>query len=418
MTEIKTRNRWWIVIAAVVLELALGAIYAWSAYVPSFTTVYFWTTTQTQIPYSVGLASFAIVVVFAGRLKERLGARLLIILSAAALGGGYLLGGILPITPLWTTLTVGLIGGAGIGFAYAIPISTGTKWFPDKKGLVVGLGMAGFGAGSLIWMYLFNGVLSKLSKPLMWTFIIYGVLYAGFVMFSYFFLEDPPKDYSVPGWTPPKVVSKTGEKIVVEDFTSKEMLRTPQFWYIFVTFLVGAGAGLMTIGIAKKWPTDVLTDLGFPTAIVSIATTIAASVIYPIFNGLGRISWGWFSDKIGWKWAMLIMNAVQTVFLFLIIVMVRHPVALAIGMAVLAFNYGGNFSLFPQATDQTFGSKNLSSNYGWVFFSYGVGGLLFPIIGGAFNDAGLQIWAFILAGILLAGCVALIYITKKPTKRA
>jgi len=410
------KNRWMVVIAAIVLELALGAIYAWSVYTGPLTAA-FGTQTLATLPYSIGLASFAVVVVFAGRLKEKIGAQWLIILSAACLGGGYILGG-LWINPVWISLTVGLIGGAGIGFAYALPISTGAKWFPDKKGLVTGLGMAGFGAGSLIWMALFNNGFSKIPNNSMnWAFIVFGVLYAMFIMGSYFFLHDPPEGYTVPGWTPPEAVTETGEIVVAEDFTSKEMLRTPQFWFIFITFMVGAGAGLMVIGIAKKWPTEVLTGLGIDAATVSAATFIAASVIYPIFNGLGRISWGWVSDKIGWKWSMLIMNAIQTVFLFLIIIMVRNPVTLSIGMAVLAFNYGGNFSLFPQATDQTFGSKNLSANYGWVFFSYGVGGLLFPLIGGLFADNNIQIWAFILAGILMAGCVALIYLTKKPTKK-
>ena len=219
------------------------------------------------------------------------------------------------------------------------------------------------------------------------TFIIYGIIYAVMVGQSYFFLFDPPTEYSVPGWTPPAAVDSTG-KATVEDFTSKEMLKTVQFWFIFLTFMIGAGAGLMTIGIARTWPGSFLgTD--------SFAVLFSAAVIYPLFNGLGRITWGWVSDKIGWRWSLLLMDGIQTVFLFLVIVMVKTPFTLPIVMAVLAFNFGGNFTLFPQATVQTFGTKNLSSNYGWVFLSYGIGGILFPFIGGLFGGVGAQNWAFV-----------------------
>lgn len=410
LLNVKIKNRWLVVIFAIILELALGAIYAWGTYKTALTTG--WTDTTKQLPFMVGLAAFAIVVVFAGRLKEKIGSQWLIIISAVCLGLGYILGGaIRPQTPVSLIFTYGLLGGAGLGFSYALPVSVGTKWFPDKKGLVVGLTMAGFGAGSLIWQYLFAGWLET-AVGLGTTFIIYGVIYIFMVGASFFFLVDPPEGYTVPGWTPPQPNSAEPEKSTIgEDFTSKEMLKTKQFWFLFTTFAVGAGAGLMTISLARSWP-----GTFFAEGTDAFPVVFSVAVMYPLFNGLGRITWGWASDKIGWKWSLLIMNTIQTVFLFLIIVMARNAVTLPIVMAVLAFNFGGNFTLFPQATDQNFGSKNLSSNYGWVFLSYGIGGIVFPLIGGLFGG-GNEIWAFVLSGILLAGCVVLVWFTKKPTKR-
>ncbi len=415
-TEKPVQNRWLVVIAAVVLELALGAIYAWGIYGTNMQALN-WEPWQIQLPYSISLASFAVTTVIAGRMKEKIGPRKLIILSAACLGGGYLLAGILPLSPFMLVLTIGIIGGAGIGFSYALPISTGVAWFPDKKGLVTGLGMAGFGAGALIWYYLFDGIFKDMNNGLQIGFVVFGICYAVFIMFSYFFLYEPPKDYTVPGYTPP--VAKTAEGTTVEVFNmeSKDMLKTPQFWMIFVSYMFGVGAGLMVIGIAKSWPATVLADQGLDPALVNTVTQLAAAFVYPLFNGLGRIIWGILAEKLSWKKALLIMNSVQTIFFILIIFLVKSPVGLIIGMAVMAFNYGGNFSLFPQATREAFGAKYISQNYGWVFLSYGVGGILIPMMGALLSGAGLQNVAFIISAVGLALTVGLMILYKKPTKQ-
>ena len=119
----------------------------------------------------------------------------------------------------------------------------------------------------------------------------------------------------------------------------------------------------MVIGIAKVWPTDVLQEAGFSAVEAAAAATFAAGVMYPLFNGLGRIGYGALNDKIGWKKSMLIMNSLQAVFMFLSLFFISTPITLWIVMAILAANYGGNFSLFPTATDNLWGSKNLAANY-------------------------------------------------------
>ena len=242
-------------------------------------------------------------------------------------------------------------------------------------------------------------------------FIVFGICYAAFIMFSYFFLYEPPKDYTVPGYNPPVV--KTADGSVVEEFNmdSKEMLKTPAFWMIFVSYMFGVGAGLMVIGIAKKWPVEVLTAQGIDPDTVNIVTQLAAALVYPFFNGLGRIIWGILAEKLSWRRALIIMNSVQTLFFILIIFLVKSPIGLIIGMAVMAFNYGGNFSLFPTATRNTFGSKYISQNYGWVFLSYGVGGILIPMMGAVFSGAGLQNVAFIIAAAISSSPLPVITIT-------
>jgi OFA family oxalate/formate antiporter-like MFS transporter len=407
-----TQNRWLVVLAAVVLELALGAIYAWSTFASYLKTEAGWTSTQTQWVFSAGTLALAIAVIFAGKLNEIIGPRKLIILSAAITGGGYILGGFLPLLPIWTTIAVGLIGGAGIGIAYALPISVCSKWFPDKKGLVVGLGMAGFGSGSLIWQYLLKGIFYE-AVGISWTFVIYGMCFIVMIMFSYFFLYNPPVGYTVAGYDP-SMKKNAGGPIEEINFTSKEILKTPQFYMLFYALMVGSGAGLMVIGIAKIWPQQVLTDLSYLNA-AEIAT-FSAAVIYPLFNGLGRIIWGWLSDKIGWKLSIIIMDSMQTVTFFLLVFLARTPVTLYISMAIIAFNYGANFTVFPMATGEIFGRKYLSSNYGYVFFAFGIGALFGPSLGGIFNDAGNQLIAFIIAGVSLAIGVVLMVLIKPPKK--
>lgn len=395
----KVQNRWLVVFAAVLLELALGAIYAWGVYVPTLTEMG-WTSSQTTIPFSISLASFAVVVVVAGKLKEILGATKLIMLSAIFLGGGYILAGLLPLTPLSLVLTIGLIGGSGMGFSYALPISVGIKWFPDMKGLVTGLSMAGYGVGALIWYYAYVYIFDNLQT----AFVSYGICYALMIGTAMFFLYDPPEHYTV---ETNETEVETIEVKVYDDFTPGEMLRTPQFYAIFFTYMFGVGAGLMVIGIAKSWPEQFL-----PENIV----LIAAAVIYPLFNGLGRIIWGIFAEKMGWKKAILIMNSVQTVFFVSILFLVKSPIGLFLGIAVIAFNYGGNFSLFPMATLQTYGPKNISTNYGWVFLSYGIGGIIIPMAGALLADANLQNVAFYISAITLGLTVLLISRFKTPKK--
>jgi OFA family oxalate/formate antiporter-like MFS transporter len=412
---VKTQNRWLVVIAAIVMELALGALYMWGgAFVGKIELISGWDKQSAQLPFSVGVIAFALMVIFAGRYKERIGTRNLILLSASVMGGGYIIGGLLPISPLVTTLTIGAIAGAGSGLAYALPVSVGTKWFPDKKGLVVGLSMAGFGAGSLIWIYAADILFDVLKLEIGIIWIVYGICYALMIGFSYIFLYDPPAGYTVPGYEPP--VAKVGSSAENIDFEDMEMLRTPQFYLIFLTFMIGAAAGLMVIGIAKVWPKDVLEAAGFSAIEAAAAATFAAGVMYPLFNGLGRIGYGALNDRIGWKKSMLIMNSVQAVFMFLSLFLISTPITLWIVMAVLAANYGGNFSLFPTATDNLWGSKHLAANYGLVFFAFGIGGLLGPNIGGIFRNSGQQEIAIVISGVMLIISVILIWFTEKPTK--
>ncbi len=408
-TQEKAMNRWLVVVGAILIQFCLGAIYAWSVFTAGLTKpiadggLYGFTATQSQNIFSVGLATFAVVMVMAGRLQAKTGPRPIAALGGIVLGLGYVLGGFLGKTFLAQLVCIGLVGGAGIGLAYVVPIAVGVKWFPDKKGLITGLAVAGFGFGATLWVKLaggfktilwvvpmdFPGLLNSLSiaglPGTQSVFLVYGIIFLACVLLGSIVMVNPPAGYRPAGWTPPAASSAASGAV---DLTSAQMMRTPQFYLIWFTFLAGAMAGLMVIGCIQLFGIDALQASGAvtdPKAAAAIAGT--AMALYAILNGLGRIIWGSVSDKFGRKNSIVLMCILQGVMMLAFFKVGGTAMGLILGACVIGFNFGGNFALFPAATADYFGNKNVGLNYGWVFLSYGFGGIFGPSIAGHFKTA-------------------------------
>ena len=393
----KILDRRLVIVGALLIQLCLGAIYAWSVFTPYLTDPdgkFAFTSTQTQVIFSVSLATFAVVMVLAGRWQAQVGPRTVAMTGGAVLGAGYILAGLFGQSFFALVLFIGLIGGAGIGLAYVCPIAVGVKWYPDKKGLITGLGVAGFGFGGLIWVYL-AGNWGHLLRDLgvLPVFLIYGIIFAVAVIGGSTWMVNPPEGWAPKGWKPPKSASKKGKKVHKVDYMPNEMLRIPQFYAIWAMFIFSSMAGLMTIGNIKLFGMDALQDptrAGLTKAAASAVTGTAMAVFYSLANGIGRIAWGSISDKIGYKLSLVIMCAIQGVVMLLFYFMGGTPALLYLAALLIGFNFGGNFALFPLATSDMFGAKNLGRNYGWVFTAYGVGGIVGPIMAGALRDASLK----------------------------
>lgn len=415
MNQQKVFNRGLVVLGAILIQLALGAIYAWSVFTPSL-TVEGWSRANTQWVFSLGLASFAVVMVFAGKKLPVWGPQKLAWLGGIVLGLGYLLAGVFGgYNFVALLILIGLIGGAGIGFAYVVPIAVGMRWFPDKKGMITGLAVAGFGFGALLWVKL-AGSWGQLIENigLSNTFTVYGIAFALMVLIGGIWMKFPPA-----GWKPEGYEEKQAASSAVpetKEFSSSEMLKKIQFYLIFFTFVFSAGAGLMSIGLMKLYPMEALMANGYSEAQASAIAGSAMAIFFSLANGLGRILWGTLSDLLGRKLSIILMTAIQGIVVILFTFMAGNEILLYIGATLIGFNFGGNFALFPTITADTFGAKNVGQNYPWVFLAYGVGGIFGPILGGKMGDAGNFAMAFTILGIaVLIGTVLTIMV--KPAKK-
>lgn len=415
-------RRWLVVSGAILIQLALGAIYAWSVFTARLTDPagpYAFSASETAWVFSTGLATFAIVMVLAGRVLPRTGPRPLALAGGLLLGAGYIAGGFLG-DSFWAQLVgIGFVSGAGIGLAYVVPIAVCVKWFPDRKGLITGLAVAGFGFGATIWVKLagswFGGLLNTTTvfglPGVQSVFVIYGITFFVLVLIGSTVMVNPPEDYRPAGWTPPS--PSTGADEGGLEFRARDMLRTPQFYMLWTVFMFAGIAGLMVIYCIKLFGIDALEYRGVADA---GAITGTAMAWYAIFNGLGRIAWGSISDRIGRKLTIVLMSALQG-----FTMLAAYHVFITFGVvhgfivaaALIGFNYGGSFALFPAITADYFGNRNVGSNYGWIFTAYGVAGLAGPLLAGYFKDAaqgavdpGVWMTPFIVAGsVCLLGAV-------------
>lgn len=416
MAENKIMNRWLVVLGAILIQLSLGAIYAWSVFTPPLKTVG-WSNLETQVVFSIGLASFAVVMVWAGRRLNDWGPRKLAWAGGIVLGISYVLAGLFGGTHFWAiTLLIGLLGGAGIGLGYVVPIAVGMRWFPDKKGLITGLAVAGFGFGAMAWVKLageWGHLLANYGLSV--TFVVYGILFAALVLIGGIWMVFPPLGWKPEGYTPPQATAGTANGAV--SFSSREMLSTAQFYLIFLAFTISAGAGLMSIGLMKLYPMEALQAAGIDPVEASAIAGTAMAVFFSLANGAGRILWGTFSDWLGRRRSILVMAGTQGLILLAFPFMAGQEYLLYLGAMLIGFNFGGNFALFPTMTADTFGTETVGQNYPYVFLAYGVGGILGPILGGMLGDMGNFPVAFTITGVACIVAAAMIF-KVRPLRRA
>lgn len=415
MAEEKVMNRWLVVAGAILIQLSLGAIYAWSVFTPALRNEG-WSRVDTQYVFALGLATFAIVMVWAGRRLNDWGPRKLAWVGGIVLGIGYALAGLFGGTNFWAVLIfVGLIGGAGIGLGYVVPIAVGMRWFPDRKGMITGLAVAGFGFGALAWVKLAGAWGNLLADfGLSATFVIYGFAFAALIVIGGIWMVFPPLGWKPKGYAPPEASSGASNGAV--SFTSGEMLSTLQFYLIFLTFTISAGAGLMSIGLMKLYPMEALQNAGLTQIEASAVAGTAIAVFFSLANGLGRILWGITSDWLGRKRSILIMTGTQGIILLAFPYMAGQEYLLYLGATLIGFNFGGNFALFPTMTADIFGTDTIGQNYPYVFLAYGLGGLLGPILGGMLGDMGNFPIAFTITGVACIAAAALTFMVNPPRR--
>jgi OFA family oxalate/formate antiporter-like MFS transporter len=389
--------RWKYVGAAVVINLCLGAVYAFSILVPPLEAAFHWTRIETSPAFTIALLTFALSMIPAGRLQDKKGPRTVVTIGGVLIGLGMILSSYTT-SLLWLYVSYGILLGLGIGFAYGAPIATCSKWFPDKKGLITGMVVFGFGGGAILFAPLWTFLINNYSWQ--YNFLVSGLLFMVLTITSAQILRNPPKDYVPAGWSPPE------KSKVTKDFEPMAMVKTLPFILIWVSYWFGTNAGLMTISQAKQVAKEI-------AKMDDLQATFAVSILGG-FNALGRILWGFIGDKIGREKALTIGFLACAVAL-LILSVVTEPTVFLIGLCLIGLCFGGFLALYPALTSDYYGSKNLGVNYGLVFTAYGAGSVLGPIMASYFRTyQGSYLPAFYISIVLaLLGMVLILFLRKK-----
>lgn len=419
------------------IQLCLGCIYSWSVFTPKLTLplseggLYGFSASQAAWIFSTATLTLAVVIIISGKILVITGPRKLAVISGIVLSSGYILAGLFGHSFFAQLFFIGLIGGIGSGLGYVIPIVVGIEWFPDKKGMVTGLAITGFGFGSMLWVKSAGSWFNLLDKldfyglgGVQSVFLLYGIIFLIMIPLGSIVMVNPPAGYVPKNWNPSlkadKIIRSSASGLV--NFTPSEMMKTPQFYMIWFTFLFSAMSGMMVIYCIKLFGIDALTASGLTTA---VASTVAGTAMgwYAIFNGFGRMGWGTISDKLGRKESIILMCLLQGVIMLLFFKMGGHRLTLIAGACMIGFNFGGNYTLFPSITADYFGNKMVGLNYGYVVIASGLAGVVGPQIAGYFKDAAKgnndpSVWVtpFVVAGIACLSGAFITMILKPPKK--
>jgi MFS transporter, OFA family, oxalate/formate antiporter len=401
-----SRRGWVVAFSGMGLNLALGVLYAWSVFGKQLTETvdrggFGWSKTEAALPYTVGIAFFAGMMVPAGRLQDKFGPRIVSTFGALLTGIGLIVASFAsPGNMFPALLGFGVMAGTGIGLGYASATPAAVKWFPPaKKGLITGIVVSGFGLASVY--------IAPLSKFLLGaygvnsSFLILGIAFAVITFFVAQFIKNPPVPVAASG--PQKIGSS-----VITDHSWREMLKTKTFYLLWIEFACGAMAGLMIIGHLAK---IVSVQSGNKIQIGFIFVALLA-----IFNAGGRLIAGMVSDYIGRLKTVLIVCISQAVIMFLFSKISTIPTFI-LGSAVVGFSYGACLSLFPSTCADYWGTKNLGLNYGILFTAWGVGGVFGPILAGGIADStGSYQMAYVISAALLIFAAILTFFTKAPAR--
>jgi OFA family oxalate/formate antiporter-like MFS transporter len=399
-------SRWWRVVGGLSMNLALGTLYAWSVFVAPLEKQFGWKRAQTSMAFTIAVVVFALTFVVAGRIQDKFGPFYCSLVGGILVSLGFFL---CAYTTSLTYLYIcfGAIGGLGNGFGYATPIPVMAKWFPDKRGLAVGLAVGGYGGGSAIFGPLSLYVLIP-AYGWQTTFQILGGCFLVMTMVGAFLLKNPPAGYKPAGWIP-AVASKSAA--TTYEFSPGEVLRTPTFYFMWVAYALGCSAGLMVISQLVPFAKSV--------NIAASALLAMTMVVGACGNAAGRILSGWMSDKLGRINVLRTMIGISMISMPLLYLAGGSVAMLYLAVFVVYWCYGTQLSVNGSATADFWGTKNAGINYGMLFTAWGVAGIIGPLIGGKlFEKYHDYQAAFYTAAALAAVALICEMLAKRPVARA
>ncbi|PRX41090.1 OFA family oxalate/formate antiporter-like MFS transporter [Planifilum fimeticola] len=396
-------NRWAIVAAAILMQIALGAVYGWSVFVNPLMEQYGWSRSEVTLAFTLAILFLGFGTILGGLLQDRKGPRLVATIAGIFYGLSYILTALATSLPV-LYLTYGVIGGVAMGMGYIVPVAVLVKWFPDKRGLITGLAVCGYGAGALLmspiaaWMIETYGLSA--------TFALLGVAYLIMVTGAAQFYRNPPEGWSPPGWTP---TEKQMESRAARDFGVREALRTRQFWMLFFMLFLNVSAGIMIISQASPMGQEIINL----DAVESAALVVG---IISLFNAFGRIFWAAVSDWIGRRGVFIIMFLLQAL-LFLFLPNLNTVGLFVATTALIALCYGGGFGTMPSFCADYFGTKNVGGIYGWMLLAWGLAAVPSPLMIARIRElTGTYTIALYVIAAVMAAAVILPRIVRPPRK--
>ena len=362
----KNTNRWGIAAAGFLMQMALGAVYAWSVFRVPLSKQFHWSISDVTLTFTICIFTLGIFAFIGGLWLNKSGPRVVALTGGFLYGLGVFLASFSADKLWWLYLSYGLIGGVGLGFGYIVPVAVLVKWFPDRRGLITGIAVGGFGAGALVTAPLATHLIQ--SVGVLQTFAYLGVAYLLFTMATGYFMVNPPPGWRPAGWEPSAVQAR---QRAVQDYTLSGALRTWQWWALWVLLFLNVSAGISLI--SQESP--IFQEVAKVSAIVAAGMVGIVS----IGNAVGRIFWAWTSDAITRRWTFVIMFLVQ-VGLFWALPTLSSATILTVFSFVILMCYGGGFGTMPAFAADYFGSKNVGPIYGLMLTAWGCASAFGPLL--------------------------------------
>jgi len=401
----KNPGRWTIAIAGVFLQIALGAVYAWSVFRIPLHNQFGWSISQITLTFTISIFMLGFASFVGGLWMNRVGPRTVALTAGIFYSVGVFLASFSANKLWWLYLSYGFIGGIGLGLGYIVPVATLVKWFPDKRGLITGIAVGGFGAGALITAPVAARLIQTVG--VLPTFAYLGIGYFVITMVASLFMQNPP-DGSVPaGWTPS--ARQTAQR-ATEDYVLGAALRRWQWWALWLILFLNTSAGIAVI--SQEGP--IFQELTAVTAVIAGGMVGVAS----LGNGVGRVFWAWLSDLVTRRIAFILMFLVQ-VLLFWLLPSIKVPSVMTTVAFLILMCYGGGFGTMPAFTADYFGPKNVGPIYGLMLTAWSFASVFGPLyIARMRETTGSYSGALHVIGGVMALSIVLPLIVRPPGKKA